>query len=517
MKTYLYSGNPIVHYMGIGVLSILIVCMTSTVNGQSATDDGSEILTRGPIHEAFADVSVDETQPGDVIERAVPDPIEELPPDQRPEGDNVEWISGYWNWDDDRNDYIWVSGVWRDIPPGRQWVPGYWTSVDGSNHYISGFWTDVDQTETQYLPAPPERQETGPNSPAPTSNHSWTAGSWVWYENQYMWQPGFWVEERPNMIWIPAHYVWTPRGYIYVMGYWDYQMVHRGVMFAPVYYPQPTYRHQGFYFTPSIVLDIDALFFGLFIRTHSHHYYYGDYYDARYDDRGYRPWYSENATRYGYDPYYVYYRSQRIREDRDWENNYHQQYQYRRDHEEARPPRTYVQQANFNYNQTSVTTNIMIGRRFSDVADNKNQPIRFTRLTPDHKKAIQAKDRDLKTFRMERKKLEVAPTVEGKPLKPADIRKPVKLQMPKSPIHVKPGEKLDRGKPSGPDQKPDTIKIDKQPQEKPKDKPQVRPGQPQEKPQDKPQVRPGQPQEKPQDKPQVKPGSHRKSHRTNHR
>jgi hypothetical protein len=27
-------------------------------------------------------------------------------------------------WDDDSEEYIWVSGIWRVPPPNRQWVPG---------------------------------------------------------------------------------------------------------------------------------------------------------------------------------------------------------------------------------------------------------------------------------------------------------------------------------------------------------------------------------------------------------
>ncbi|MFH1748080.1 MAG: hypothetical protein ABIG44_13675 [Planctomycetota bacterium] len=41
-----------------------------------------------------------------------------MPPDQRPESADVTWIPGYTAWDDERNDYVWVSGVWR-APPAR--------------------------------------------------------------------------------------------------------------------------------------------------------------------------------------------------------------------------------------------------------------------------------------------------------------------------------------------------------------------------------------------------------------
>ena len=88
--------------------------------------EGVEVLTRGPVHEAFAQTVTFDPEPGIVVNRAPPNPIEEIPPNQRPEGVNIAWIPGYTAWDDERNDYLWVSGVWRAPPPGREWVSGYW-------------------------------------------------------------------------------------------------------------------------------------------------------------------------------------------------------------------------------------------------------------------------------------------------------------------------------------------------------------------------------------------------------
>src|SRR6185503_2341386 len=90
------------------------------------SEQGVEVLTRGPVHEAFAETVTFDPQPGIVAPKAPRDIIEEVPPEQRPEGANVTWIPGYWAWDDERNDFLWVSGIWRALPPGRQWVPGYW-------------------------------------------------------------------------------------------------------------------------------------------------------------------------------------------------------------------------------------------------------------------------------------------------------------------------------------------------------------------------------------------------------
>jgi hypothetical protein len=44
-----------------------------------------------------------------------------MPPDEKPEGE-VIWINGYYAWDDERNDFLWVSGIWRTPPPSKRWV-----------------------------------------------------------------------------------------------------------------------------------------------------------------------------------------------------------------------------------------------------------------------------------------------------------------------------------------------------------------------------------------------------------
>src|SRR5512138_792575 len=90
---------------------------------QPADPNEPEVLARGPVHEAFA-TTAEAPAPSPVVAKQPPDPIEELPPDQKPEGDNVQWISGYWHWDEDAERFIWISGFWRVPPPGRLWVPG---------------------------------------------------------------------------------------------------------------------------------------------------------------------------------------------------------------------------------------------------------------------------------------------------------------------------------------------------------------------------------------------------------
>lgn len=101
-----------------------------------------QVLVSGPIHEAFAEAIPLEPEPGMIVPKAPPALIEEIPPAQKPAG-KFQWIPGYWAWDDEREGYIWVSGIWRAPPPDRQWVPGYWNGVTNGYQWVSGYWTNV--------------------------------------------------------------------------------------------------------------------------------------------------------------------------------------------------------------------------------------------------------------------------------------------------------------------------------------------------------------------------------------
>jgi hypothetical protein len=89
------------------------VAALAAQDGPAGTKAGVEVLTRGPVHEAFAETVTFDPEAGIVVTKAPAASIEELPPEQRPEGTNVEWIPGYWAWDDEHNDFLWVSGGCR--------------------------------------------------------------------------------------------------------------------------------------------------------------------------------------------------------------------------------------------------------------------------------------------------------------------------------------------------------------------------------------------------------------------
>src|SRR5260370_975114 len=67
--------------------------------GPAATPDqgdpqGPQVMTRGPVHEGFAAPVVHDPAAGPINPKEPPSPIQELPPDQRPAGQNVQWIPG---------------------------------------------------------------------------------------------------------------------------------------------------------------------------------------------------------------------------------------------------------------------------------------------------------------------------------------------------------------------------------------------------------------------------------------
>src|SRR5262245_24029566 len=66
--------------------------------GEREESEPFEVQARGPVHEAFAAPVERDPEPGIVVAKQPPEPVPELPPDTKPEGDNVQWIPGYWAW-----------------------------------------------------------------------------------------------------------------------------------------------------------------------------------------------------------------------------------------------------------------------------------------------------------------------------------------------------------------------------------------------------------------------------------
>jgi hypothetical protein len=444
MKTFFHSLFVPALFAGFAV-------SLSVLSGQviGADSEEGEILTRGPVHEAFAAVVSYNPEAGILVDRQPPEPIEEVPPEEKPVGEDVAWIPGYWGWDDERNDFIWVSGTWRVLPPGRAWIAGYWRQAERGWQWVSGYWEDAGRREVSYLPPPPETLERGPSAPAPSPDYAWAPGCWEWRNDRYAWRPGYWIEGRSEWVWIPSYYIWTPRGYVFVQGYWDYVPRERGLLFAPVYYRE--YRRPRYEYRPSIVLNVTILSDHLFLRPRYCHYYFGDYYDSRYERSGFYATYLYQTSRFGYDPFYSHSRWEH-RHDRDWDRRHREGYDYRRRHESGRPPRTWsgsTAMANVEVNQARATPGgrkAVYAQPIQQYADNADAPIRVERIATTGREQNIRRARDVQQQRMQRRTLESQgsqPTRSAAP-EPARVSTrltgaPAAVALPASPI-VAPSE-----------------------------------------------------------------------------
>jgi hypothetical protein len=308
------------------------------VSAQEANTAGVEVLTRGPVHEAFAEPFDANAAPGPAVAKEPPPPIPEAPPEERPQGDNVQWIGGYWAWDADRSDFIWISGTYRNAPPGRQFVPGHWVNTNDGWRWVAGYWAPINQTDPQYVEQPPAPLETEPALPPPDDNSTYVPGYWRYQDSAFVWRPGFYTQFRPGRIWVSPRYEWTPAGYLFVDGYWDYPLEDRGLLFAPVWFNRPYWRTAGWYYRPYYSIALDALLDCLFWRPGWCHYYFGDFYGPGYARLGYRPWFGR-----GFDPLFNYYRWNH-RGDGNWLASRHRTFNDRMAGRTALPPQTFAHQ-----------------------------------------------------------------------------------------------------------------------------------------------------------------------------
>ncbi len=401
---------------------------------QTDTAEGVEVLTRGPVHEAFAGTISFHPEPGVQAPKAPPEPIEELPPEQTLEGDNVAWIPGYWAWDDERDDFLWISGIWRSLPPGRQWVPGYWAEAGSGYQWTSGYWADASATDVNYLPQPPASLEAGPNIDPPSPNHIWVSGNWVWQDSRYMWQPGYFVLGQQNWVWTPSYYTWAPRGYVFVNGYWDYSVARRGLLFAPVYMNANIYSRNGFSYSPSIVINTAIFANQLFFRPSYQHYYFGDYYASNYSSGGFYPWFAVGTRRIGYDPFFAQQRWQN-RQNANWEKGLQTSFKNRVDHEDARPPRTFAAQQKLVKGENAKANDLVVATPLADISKTGDKSVKLRAVKADERKEFAQRGQEIQKFRKERQNVE-AKAAAGTDDKTA-AKAGLKQKLPQSPIAAK--------------------------------------------------------------------------------
>ena len=141
----------------------------------------------------------------------------------------------------------------------------------------------------EYLPQPPAPLDAeGPATPAPSENHLYVPGTWVYRDDRYVWRPGYWygipaglgVERRPLPV-DPGRL-----------------RVHRRLLGLPAGRPRRAVRAgvhpargllgPGVRLTRrSYVVREDCLFGAFFCRRGYGSYYFGDYFAPAYASLGF--------------------------------------------------------------------------------------------------------------------------------------------------------------------------------------------------------------------------------------
>lgn len=300
------------------------------------TQSKTSVRLRGPLHEAFAAPLAGANEPGKIVEGRPGRPLEELPAVIKPSSPRAVWIPGYWGWDPYEREFIWVSGVWRMPPPGMRWVPGYWTEHNKGCRWVRGFWYSIKEARLHYMPSPPvERRQESP-APSTAADEFRVPGYWSNKQGEYHWTSDFAAPHKQGWVWIGSHWAWTPRGALFLPGYWDYALANRGVAFAPVRLNADVQTRSGrtAVFAPTVAINLDKLPEAMFVAAGLSHYYFGDYFGGDLRDE-LRPWYKPDASG-DMDPNFAYQRWQR-RDQPDWPQALAERYRERRENASSRP------------------------------------------------------------------------------------------------------------------------------------------------------------------------------------
>jgi WXXGXW repeat (2 copies) len=374
---------------------------------------GSELLTQGPVHEAFAKPVPTDPQAPLVISQQPPAVLQEVPPSEKPAGANIVWVPGYWAWDETRNDFIWVSGCWRNAPPNTYWVPGHWLQLDSGWEWIAGFWKPLGaqgQPEIEYLPAPPAAFEAEAVGSPPTPDQIWVPGCWYWSEGHYIQRHGYWMAPQLGWVWVPSHYAWTPRGYIFASGHWDHDFDNRGVLFSPVYFPAPVRVQVGFVFSPGLCVDLGMLQLNLFVNPRYNHYCFGDYYDASYQRAGIYPWFQCQTLHTWYDPLFVYNKWHFEHTDPGWATRQAQQFKQLQANRDLRPAHTYRElETQYNRLPAAKRPQRPLAEPIKTYAAAQSTPVKFERINATERQQYAARTSDVSTLRTQRASWEAPP------------------------------------------------------------------------------------------------------------
>ncbi|NGX61451.1 MAG: hypothetical protein K940chlam9_00937 [Chlamydiae bacterium] len=201
----------------------------------------------GPIHEAYITQEY-----GKEILQAVPNipphPIYEEPP-RKTDPESI-WISGYWAWVREAGEYVWVSGIWRKLPPGQAWTPGKWHQYTEGWVWIPGYFSPEGSPAMSPVLSPPPTplEEATPQAPNNSESYFWIAGQWGYDPTvrDYVWYKGRWEPLESDWVYTPASFQSTEKGTIYLPAFWDWPLELRGSVYDTIHIPKE-HRNQAHY------------------------------------------------------------------------------------------------------------------------------------------------------------------------------------------------------------------------------------------------------------------------------
>ena len=191
------------------------------------------------------------------------------------------------------------------------------------------------------------------------------------------------------------------------------------------------------------MIDLAALTSHLFVRPQYQHYYFGDYYAPNYQDAGFYSSYSYNSSRFGYDPIYAHTRWQH-RQDSGWEQGVAADFMNRRNHEDARPPRTFAAQRALGASGVNAG---VVAQPLNQLTKSQDTPQRFQPVDQVERQKLAQHAQEVQRFREERQRQEINAT--GAPAVPSEARtkqfEPSTVKLPGSPIVGRSADQLGKG------------------------------------------------------------------------
>jgi hypothetical protein len=395
----------------IALLAIVVIAVERATAAPKAALRNETVRLRGPLHEAFAAPLAGAEEAGATVEGRPGPLLAELPTAVKPAASNAVWIPGYWGWDPAGDEFVWVPGIWRVPPPGMRWVPGYWSEHDDRSRWVRGFWYPVSEPRLRYLPPPPETQEAPPSPPDSPEQFNVPA-HWAYAQGQYRWNRGFTARHKSGWVWMPSHFAWTPRGAIFLPGYWDHAPRSRGLVFAPASISDAGEKSSAA-FTPKVALHMAALSEALFVGAGLGHYYFGDYFDGDFADE-LPPWYAAPSGS-PEEPLFAYERW-RQRAVPDWRQALARRYERRRDDEQLRPPLQFSERAVGDVSVTGDQPDLGVSIAARSRARGVGRP--FTEILPDALRRVVQNSAGIRSLTVQRAKFEAdgAPATREAPL-----------------------------------------------------------------------------------------------------